>query len=40
MFLIDDILLSPLKGVMALGVTLNDVINHELSATPTRLKNS
>ena len=37
MFLIDDILLSPLKGVMALGVKLNDMINHELS-NPDKIK--
>lgn len=37
MFLVDDILLAPLKGVMALGVKLNDMINHELS-DPDKLK--
>jgi hypothetical protein len=37
MFLIDDILLAPLKGIMALGVKLNDMINHELS-NPDKIK--
>jgi len=37
MFLIDDILLAPLKGVMALGIKLNDMINHELS-NPDKIK--
>ena len=37
MFLIDDILLAPLKGVMALGAKLNELINHELSA-PEKIK--
>lgn len=37
MFLIDDILLAPLKGIMALGLKLNDMINHELS-DPDKLK--
>ena len=37
MFLIDDILLAPLKGIMALGGKLNDMINHELS-DPDKIK--
>ena len=37
MFLLDDILLAPLKGVMALGGKLNDMINHELS-DPDKIK--
>jgi len=37
MFLIDDILLAPLRGVMALGIKLNDMINHELS-DPDKIK--
>ena len=37
MFLIDDILLAPLKGIMALGIKLNDMINHELS-NPDKIK--
>ena len=37
MFLLDDILLAPLKGIMALGVKLNDMINHEFSA-PDKIK--
>ena len=37
MFLLDDILLAPLKGVMALGGKLNDMINNELS-DPDKIK--
>ena len=37
MFLLDNILLAPLKGVMALGGKLNDMINHELS-DPDKIK--
>lgn len=37
MFLVDDILLAPLKGVMALGLKLNDMISHDQS-DPAKLK--
>ena len=31
MFLIDDILLAPLKGVIFIGKKINEVIEHEMS---------